>query len=122
MSYKLFMPREVFGRYINPFIKEFCDRYKVYPEYAGKCLCEVEDRNLIGEHNFLHPHPYNYECCMKIGKVIQENPEFKFYLFAMGGNGKKRISYIGHFPNLIPIRTIIDLDRIFGKDLEKVKV
>jgi hypothetical protein len=61
----------------------------------------------------IHPHQEDYRCYERIKRIIRNNPNIDFNLFAMGGKGENRVRAIGNFPNLKILRKIGDLDDLF---------
>ena len=113
---KLFMPKEIFGKYVDNYIEEFSQRYNQKPDYSNKCLCEINCNGIRRiNHLLVHPHQEDYRCYERIKRIISRNPKVGFSLFAMGGKGENRVNAIGNFPNLKILRKIEDLDDLFLK-------
>ena len=105
---KLFMPKDLFEKYTGNFIMEFSRNYNINVDYMNKCLCEIEDGEII-KSDIIMAHPHGNtdskekieECYERIREVVYYNPENQFYIFAMGpSNGLERKSGIGRFHNL----------------------
>lgn len=114
---KLFMPYEIYGDYINTYIIEVLKDYNIHLNYCKKCLCESNPKELSKrEIYFIHPHRKK-DCYEKISRIINENPNNEFYVFAMGNSsGKERKDIIGKYNNL----EYIDSDN-YEKIFEKIR-